>query len=193
MKTFILALLIFTTSSYSQAANYLFDKVHTQILFSVSHLGYSHSTAAFTDFDGSFNFNKRDYSQSEVNVSINVASVNFNDATWNEHMLDKKWFDAEQFPTMTFASTRVIPTGETTMDVVGDLTIKGVTLPVTLNVTVNKVGVQFGKRKAGFSARTTIDRTRFGLDTYSGMIGNTVDIRIEVEGFKQSTDSKSNS
>lgn len=188
MKRFLASLLIIACSPLANSAEYLFDKVHTQILFSVSHLGYSNSTAAFTDFDGQFNFDKRDYSQSSVNVTINVASINFNDATWNEHMLEKKWFDAEQFPTMAFVSKKVVPTGYMTMDVVGELTIKGVTLPTTLAVTVNKVGVQFGKRKAGFSAKTTIDRTDFGMDTYAGMIGSEIDINIEVEGLKQPTD-----
>ena len=188
MKRFLASVVIFACSSLGYSADYLFDKVHTQILFSVSHLGYSTSTAAFTDFDGQFNFDKRDYSKSSVSVTIHVASINFNDATWNEHMLEKKWFDVAQFPTMEFVSTKVVPTGEKTMDVIGELTIKGVTQPATLAVTVNKVGVQFGKRKAGFSAKTTIDRTDFGMDTYAGMIGSEIDINIEVEGLKQSAD-----
>jgi polyisoprenoid-binding protein YceI len=188
MNRIIATLLIVMLSPLAQAADYLFDKVHTQILFKVSHLGFSHSTGAFVDFDGKFNFNKNDYSDSSVNVTIQVASLDMNDDTWNEHMLDDKWFNASKYPTMEFSSTRVIPTGDSTMDVVGQLTLKGVTKPATLKVTVNKVGVQMGKRKAGFSATTRIDRTQFGLDNYAGMIGNDIDIHIEVEGLKQSDD-----
>jgi polyisoprenoid-binding protein YceI len=188
MNRKIATLLLIMLSPLSQAADYLFDKVHTQILFKVSHMGFSHSTGAFVDFDGKFNFNKNDFSDSSVNVTIQVASLNLNDDTWNEHMLDKKWFDVNKYPTMEFTSTKVVPTGESTMDVIGQLTIKGVTKPATLQVTVNKVGVQMGKRKAGFSATTRIDRSQFGMDTYAGMIGTDIDIHIEAEGLKQSDD-----
>lgn len=185
MNRFISALLLLVLSSFGHSADYEFDKVHTQILFSVSHMGFSHSNGAFVDFDGRFNFNKRDFTDSSVEVTIDVASLDLNDATWNEHMLEEQWFDVKNHPTMVFKSKQVIPTGDKTMNVLGDLTLKGVTRPATLAVTLNKVGVQMGKRKAGFSARTTIDRTDFGMDAYAGMIGTEIDIRIEVEALKQ--------
>ena len=168
------------------AADYKFDKVHTQILFSASHAGFTTSTGAFVEFDGYFNFDEEDFSQSRVQVIIQTDSIDMNDTTWNDHMMGKKWFDVANYPTMVFKSTSVKKTGDKTMDVVGDFTLKGVTKPVTLKVTFNKIGTLFGKEKIGFSAVTTIDRTEFGMKASTSAVGTKIPIRIEVEGVKVS-------
>ncbi|MBX2807908.1 MAG: YceI family protein [Cellvibrionaceae bacterium] len=185
MKTLLFTALLTLVAPLAMAADYAFDKVHTQILFSANHLGFSTSTGSFVEFDGSFYFDEADFGQSKVNVTIQTASIDLNDDTWNSHMKAEKWFDVKQFPTMTFVSKSVQKTGDKTMDVQGDLTLKGVTQPVTLAVTLNKVGEQFGKSKAGFSAVTVIDRTAFGMKTYVPAISAEIPIRIEVEGVKQ--------
>ena len=184
MRRLLLALM-FTLSTTSFAAEYTFDKVHTQITFSASHLGFSTSTGAFVDFDGHFIFDENDFSQSSVEVVIKTKSIDLNDKTWNQHMQGEKWFFAKRYPTMTFKSTSVKKTGEKTMDVIGELTLKGVTKPATLNVTFNKAGKQFGKEKAGFSAVTTIDRTEFGMSRGVPGISAEIPVRIEVEGVKK--------
>lgn len=166
------------------AADYKLDTVHTQIVFSISHHGFSNSKGAFTDFDGQFLFDEEDFGKSSVDVTIQTASLDMNDATWNEHLSGAKWFDVDQFPTIPFKSTSVEKTGDKTMNIVGDLTLKGVTKSATMNVVVNKVGSMMGKAKAGFSAAMTIDRTDWGMDTYAPAIGAEVTIRIEVEGIK---------
>ena len=166
------------------AAEYIFDKVHTQIFFSASHAGFTTSTGAFTKFDGRFSFDEDDFSQSDIEVTIKTSSIDLNDKTWNKHMMGAKWFDAKQYPEMVFKSTEVKKTGDKTLDIVGNLTLKGVTKPVTLKATFNKAGVQFGKQKVGFSAVTTIDRTQFGMDYAVPAIGTQIPIRIEVEGVK---------
>jgi len=166
------------------AADYVFDKKHTQIFFSADHLGFSTSTGAFVDFDGNFSFDPDNVEQADVEVIIKTASIDLNDQEWNDHMKAAKWFDVEQFPTMSFKSTQVIKTGEKTMDVIGDFTLKGVTKPVTLKVVFNKIGQQFGKDKIGFSANTTINRLDFGMDANATLIGTDIPIRIAVEGVK---------
>ncbi|MBX2808331.1 MAG: YceI family protein [Cellvibrionaceae bacterium] len=185
MKRLLLLAALTAVTPLTMAADYVFDKVHTQIIFSANHLGFSTSTGSFVKFDGSFSFDETNMSKSAVNVTIQTDSIDLNDTTWNSHMKGKKWFDVEQFPTMTFVSKSVQKTGDKTMDVKGDLTLKGVTKPVTLAVTLNKIGEQFGKNKAGFSAVTVIDRTDFGMKTYAPAISAEIPIRIEVEGIKQ--------
>ena len=167
------------------AAEYNFDKVHTQITFTVSHLGFSTSTGSFVDFDGHFTFDESDFSKSSVEVTIDTNSIDFNDKTWNNHMKGEKWFFTKRYPKMMFKSTSVKKTGEKTMDVVGDLSLKGITKPVTLSVTFNKAGKQFGKEKAGFSATTIIDRTEFGMKRGAPAISAKIPVRIEVEGVKK--------
>jgi polyisoprenoid-binding protein YceI len=105
-----------------------------------------------------------------------------NDATWNEHLSGDQWFNVAKFPTMTFKSTKVVKTGDKTMDVTGDFTLLGVTKPVTLKVVFNKKGKMMQFDKAGFNATAMIDRTEFGMTTYAPMIGTDVEIRINVEG-----------
>jgi polyisoprenoid-binding protein YceI len=189
MKNGILAI---TTSALlvvggsAQAATYALDTTHTQIGFSVNHQGFSNSRGMFTDFEGTVDFDEADVGASIVDVTIQTGSLNMNDDTWNEHLSGEKWFNVSAHPTMTFKSTGVTSTGENTMDVVGDLTLLGVTKPATLHVILNKVGeVRGGNIKAGFSATANIDRTEWGLSTFAPVIGSEISIRIEVEAIQQ--------
>ena len=163
------------------AAEYELDVVHTQVLFSASHLGFSTSTGSFADIEGGFSFDESDIESSSVQVEIQVDSIDLNDQTWNDTMLGEHWFDSANYPTITFKSTDVRSTGEGTMAVVGDLTMKGVTKPLTLEIRLNKLGEQMGKPKAGFSATAIIDRTEFNLKTFAPLIGSEVSLAIEVE------------
>ena len=169
-------------SASASAEHYIIDPVHSQVLFSVSHLGFSSSHGSFVEFEGTFEFDENDIESSSVEVNIQADSVNMNDASWNSHLTGAQWFFAPKYPTMTFTSTGVTSTGESTMDVEGILTLLDEPQPVTLNVTINKVGDNMGTHTAGFSATTMIDRTTFGMETFAGFIGNEVNIRLEIEG-----------
>ena len=164
------------------AEAYKLDPVHTQIMFSVSHMGFSNPTGTFVKFEGGFDFDENNFGNSSTSVTIQTASIEMHDSTWNEHLSGEQWFNVAKFPTMTFKSTKVTKTGDKTMDVTGDLTLLGVTKPVTLKVVFNKKGKMMQFDKAGFNATATIDRTEFGMNTYAGMIGNEIEIRINVEG-----------
>lgn len=182
---YIISAVTFLATGLVSADTYQFDKVHTQIFFSASHMGFSNPSGAFRDFDGKFVYNEASPEKSSVEVTINTASIDMNDDTWNGHLQSDKWLNVAEYPTMTYKSTSVKKTGENTLAVTGDLTLHGKTKPVTLDVTVNKVGDQMGKPKAGFSAKATLDRTAFDMTTFAPMIGANVDIRIQVEGMKQ--------
>lgn len=164
------------------AESYKLDTVHTQIMFTVNHLGFSNPSGSFVKFDGGFDFDEGNFENSSAQVTIQTSSIDMNDGTWNEHLSGEQWFDVAKYPTMEFKSTKVVKTGDKTMDVTGDLTLHGVTKPVTLKVTFNKKGDMMGTQKAGFNAATTIDRTQFGMSTYAPMVGANIDIRINVEG-----------
>ncbi len=184
-----LSLIVFSfmASPALAADRYTFDTAHTQILFFVSHLGFSQSQGEFLDYDGHFTFESDDWSNSEVNVDIKTASVDMDLADWDEHLRSEDFFHVTEYPTMSFTSREVEKTGEQTGTIHGDLTLLGTTQPVTLDVTFNKAGKHpiSGKYVAGFSAETVIDRTAYGMDYGAGMIGNDVTVRLEVEGFRQ--------
>ncbi|MGH1377916.1 MAG: YceI family protein [Alphaproteobacteria bacterium] len=166
--------------------SYTFDKAHTQILFFVDHLGFSKSQGEFLDFDGSFNFDLKNPEKSNVDVTINTAGLDMDDEKWNAHMKNADFFDVEKFPTMTFKSTSIEVTGENTANITGDLTLLEVTKPVVLSVKHNKSGKHAfsGEYVSGFSATTTIKRSEFGMKYGLPMIGDDVEVRLEIEGVR---------
>lgn len=173
------------------AKNYVFDPVHTQILFSVEHLGFSFSHGAFTVFSGGFSFDPAAVEKSKVDVTIQSASVDLNDDKWNAHLKNADFLDVEQHPTIVFKSTSVEKTGDNTGKLHGDLTILAETKPVTLDVTWNKSGVHPYSKQfvAGFSATGTVKRSDFGMTYGLPGIGDDVKLVIQVEGVQQDFES----
>ncbi|MCF8496442.1 MAG: YceI family protein [Alphaproteobacteria bacterium] len=189
MRRFALFLslaLIVSRPVFAQIEVYDFDKPHTQIMFFVDHLGFSRPEGEFLDFDGSFTFDRGEPAKSHVEIAIKTASIQMDDEAWNKHMMNADFFNVEKFPEMTFRSTAIEVTGESTANITGDLTILGITKPVVLAVTHNKSGkFPFGDRYvAGFSGRTTIKRSDFGMVYGLPGVGDEVEIRLEVEGVR---------
>ena len=183
------ALLAGVSVSAAQAApqTYMIEKPHTQILFSVNHLGFSNSYGKFTDFSGTFVFDPEVPASSSVDVTINPKSVELNDTKWNDHVKAADFLDVEKFPTMTFKSTKIEVTGEKTANIIGDLTLHGVTKPVVLVTTYNKTDKHpySGKTVAGFSAATKIKRSDFGVSYGIPGVADDVVITLEVEGIQE--------
>jgi polyisoprenoid-binding protein YceI len=182
----VLAATLALSAAGAQAApvSYEFDKVHTQIIFSVNHLGFSHSTGRFQNFDGSFTYDAENIANSAVEVQVHADSLFLGTEAWDKHVKSADFLNAEQFPLITFKSTSIEQTGENTANITGDLTILGVTKPVVLAATLNKAGKHpmSGKDHIGVSATTTIKRSEFGMNYGIPNVGDDVSVRIEVEG-----------
>ncbi|MCC7304689.1 MAG: polyisoprenoid-binding protein [Alphaproteobacteria bacterium] len=179
-----LGLFVFATAGAAQAQQaFLLDKPHTQILFFVDHLGFSKSSGEFLDYEGTIQFNEAEPAKSSVDVTIKTDSLDMGDATWDEHMKAAKYFNVAQFPTMTFKSTNVEVTGEKAANITGDLTLLGVTKPVTLAVVQHNMGKHpmSGKAATGFSATGKLKRSDFGMSEGIPFVGDEVEIRIEAE------------
>lgn len=169
------------------AASYTIDETHAHAAFRVSHLGFSHTLGQFKEISGTLEFDEANPTASTVSVSINTASVDSANEARDEHLRKADFFNVEEFPTMTFTSTGVEVTGEKTGKLTGDLTLLGITKPVTLDVTFNAEGPHpFDPSKivAGFSASGEINRTDFGMAYAAPAIGETVELMIEVEARK---------
>lgn len=166
---------------------YHFDKPHTQIIFFVDHLGFAKSEGKFLDYSGSITFDRDQPENSSVDVTIPTASLDMDDEKWNEHMKGPDFFNVEKFPNMTFKSTAIEITGENLAAITGDLTILGVTKPVVLDVTFNKCDKHpFGSEyHCGFSAATSLNRSDWGMNYGLPMVGDEVEIRIEVEAVRE--------
>lgn len=173
-----------------RAADFNIDKAHTSVSFFVTHLGYSRMLGQFMDFKGAFSFDPNKVDQSNVSMVIKTESVNTRHAARDKHLRSPDFFNAKEFPEMRFQSTKVAKTGEKTGTLIGDLTLLGVTKPVTLDVTFNSMRKhplpQYkGVLTAGFSAQTKIKRSDFGMKYALGGIGDEISIVLEVEGAQK--------
>ena len=177
------AALALSASPALAAEEFAFDHSHTHVLFFVDHLGFSTTQGEFMEFDGTLMLDTEAPENSSVTVTIDAASIDTGYADRDEHLRTGDFFNVEEHPELTFTSTDVAVTGENTAEVTGDLTILGVTQPVTLNVTLNAIGPHpfNGATVAGFSATTTISRSDFGMDFGVPAIGDEIEIRIESE------------
>lgn len=175
------------TPAHAEIGTYKFDKPHTQVLFSVNHLGFSNSYGRFTDYDGTIIFDQGEPEKSKVDVTIKTASLTMDDEKWDEHLKSKDFFDVENFPDMTFKSINILKTGDNTAQISGELTIKGITKVVTLDTKFNSVGKHPMKDEmmAGFSATAHIKRSDFGMSYGVPMVGDDVNIIIEVEAIEE--------
>jgi polyisoprenoid-binding protein YceI len=165
-----------------RAGAYTLDKSHAKIMWGISHLGFSTYYGEFTDFDAQLNLDPANPANSKLNVTVNMDSVATHNDKLDAHLKAPDFFDTAKFKQATFVSTNVQQTGPTTANVTGDLTLHGVTKPVTLAVTLNKAGMSMGNAYvAGFSAETTIKRTDFGMNTYAPALGEDVKLLISGE------------
>ncbi|MDJ0894221.1 MAG: YceI family protein [Alphaproteobacteria bacterium] len=162
---------------------FVFDKSHANIAFSLSHLGFSTAHGRFGEFDGEARLDLDDPANSQLEVTIETASVDTFFAKRDEHLRSADFFNVTAHPTMTFKSTKVERTGENKARMVGDLTLLGVTKPVALDVTLNafKENPINNKMTAGFTATGSLKRSEFGMTAYVPAVGDTVALRIDME------------
>ena len=172
----------------AQTSTWVPDKAHSEVDFSILHMSLSHVHGRFGNIGGSIALNQSDISQSTVNVTIDVSSVDTGVSARDADLKSANFFDVAQFPTATFASTSVAKNGSG-LTVSGNLTVHGVTKPVVLQVE-GPVGPAQGmdhKPHAGFSATTTVSRSAFGIATQypASVIGDDVKLTIELDAAKQ--------
>ena len=147
------------------SGTYELENTHGYITFSYSHLGFSTPHVGFNSFDVTLDANSEDPTQSKVQVTIDAASIDSRVDEFDKHLNGADYFDTANHPEITFTSTGLVATGDNTFDVTGDLTVKGVTKPLTLAATVNKAAnhPMRGVPTIGLSATGTISRSEMGL------------------------------
>ncbi len=187
-STTLLATLI-GSALVAAPARYELDPEHTTVFFTVDHIGYAATLGVFGTVNGSFTYDMDTQELSDVQVSIDAASVNtFNEAR-DGHVRNKDFLDVSNHPEITFTASGGTPEGQNSGTVTGDLTVLDETRPVTLNVTLNKAAAYpFGHKRLvlGLSLDASINRSDFGMmyAVENGLVGDQVDIRIETEAMK---------
>ena len=181
-----IALLLGATAASAAPRDYRFDTVHTQVFFSTSHLGYSHPSGRMHVSGGFVRFDADDWKTAQVDVTVDVASLDMGDAAWNDKLRSREFLAAGRYPTARFVSKSVEKTAERSGVVHGTLTLLGATRPLDLSLTFNKAGVDpyTFRSTIGFSASASLKRSAFGMTKYLPDIGDVVDIHIEVEGLR---------
>ncbi len=166
-----------------KAGAYALDPAHASLVFKVDHLGFSAYIGRFERFDATLDFDADRPETARVEAAIDIASLDVANDDFAATLLGAGWFDRGQYPQAVFRSTAIERTGEATGRMLGDLTLKGVTAPVALDVTFNGGAQELlrGGYVVGFSARGEFSRKAFGVDRFDGLVGDTVRIEIEAE------------
>lgn len=170
-----------------EAGTYAVEPVHTRVLFSVNHFGFTTYYGEFTKAEGTLVLNPTKPDDSTLDVTIATNSVSTPSEKLTGELKEKDWLDAAAFPAITFKSTKVVKTGADTANVMGEMTMHGVTKPVTLNAKFGGAGVNPLDKKftTGFQVSGQIKRSDFGVKTYVPMIGDEVDLIISGAFEKQ--------
>jgi polyisoprenoid-binding protein YceI len=160
---------------------YVVEPSHTRVMFGVSHKGFTTYYGQFSKVSGTLNLDTKNPAASKFDITVPVETISTTNTTLDEELRNKPWLDSKTYPSITFKSTSVKPTGANTADVTGDFTFHGVTKPLVLKVKFNAAGMDPQEKKytAGFDVRGQLKRSDFGMPVAAPLIGDDVDLIIE--------------
>ncbi len=186
IRQLTLATLFVACGTAAQAAEtYTVDPVHSSISFMISHAGISNIHGRFNDFSGKITIDKDDPAKSSFALSIPVESIDTNNVKRDEHLRAPDYFNVKQFPTMSFQSTKVKAVDDG-FEVSGDLTMHGVTKPVSFTLKGGQKVVEFpkGTQRVGMVSEFAISRSEFGVDAEPKGLGDEISIVVGIEAAK---------
>ena len=168
------------------AADYKLDDTHSFVQFRIQHLGFSWLYGRFNTLEGTFSYDESKPESARIKVDIDAASIDSNHAERDKHLRGKDFFHVDEFPKATFVSTAYTPTSENKGVLNGELTLRGVTKPISIEV--NQVGAgddPWGGYRRGFHGTTTISLADFGIPYDLGPAARTAELMLNVEGIRQ--------
>jgi polyisoprenoid-binding protein YceI len=185
----LLPLAALAADADTNAETWRLDPVHTRVMFAISHAGFSNAIGTVSGSTGTLVFDPEDWTTASLKATVPLSRLDLGDAKWNEATLAGNLLDAKEHPTAEFVSERVEPIAPDRARVHGTLTLRGVTQPVALDVTLNALKrhpLPPFRRTVGFSATATLSRKAFGITAWSSVIGDSVELRIEAEAVRHS-------
>ncbi len=193
IQTILLSVMILAAATFLQAAVYQVDTAHSTVGFSVKHLMITNVRGEFTEFSGTVHWDPQNPEAFSAEAVIKVPSINTRNERRDNHLRSADFFDAENHPEMKFVSRKVTRSADGKLQVIGDLTIRGVTRQVTLDIEGPTPPIKdpWGNERIGAVATTTINRTDFGLNWNQALeaggvvVGEEVTITLELELVKQ--------
>lgn len=189
MRTLLFSFLALSlTTTPASAAKYELDRSHTSVSFTAPHLMVSKVKGRFDHFDGSFDFDEKNMKLDAISVAVKTDSINTNEKDRDKHLRSPDFFDVAKYPEMTFKSTRVEYKKNKPQKVHGDLTIRGITKPIVLEVEYDgTITDPMGNQVVAFEASSKVNRKDFGLnwnkalDKGGWVVGDEIKIAIEGE------------
>jgi len=169
-----------TNPATVQSGHYVVEPYHTRVLFAVSHFGFTTYYGDFTQVSGTLDLAAGKRADSRVSISLPIATVSTTNPKLDEELKGPQWFNAAVFPTASFQSTRITPTGPSSAKVEGNFTLHGVTHPLILDVTFHGAGINVVDHNytVGFDATGTLKRSDYGVTTYVPLVGDEVQLII---------------
>jgi polyisoprenoid-binding protein YceI len=186
LRRVLLSTLLVASLPVLAAQKYEIDTTHTQVQFTWNHFGFSNPSAMLEKISGDFQFDAADPTKSTIAVTLPLDGLHTGVPKLDEHLKSADFFDAAKFPSITFKSTKVEKSGADQLKVSGDLSVHGVTKPVTLAVKVNKIGdnPMMKAASAGFDTDITIKRSDFGVDKYIPNVSDDIKVHITLDSHQ---------
>jgi polyisoprenoid-binding protein YceI len=187
MKVLVFSLFAFGFSAFAAVDKYSVDNAHASVVFKINHMGFSNVYGMFGDVNGEVQFDEAKPDSSKMEFTIKADSVDTKNAKRDEHLRKPDFFDTKAHPTISFKSTAMKKIDGKTYDVKGDLSLHGVTKPISFKLTRFRTGKDpMGATKTGGEARFTIKRSEYGMKNMVGedKVGDEVELMISMEGAK---------
>ncbi len=186
----VAALALLATSLPAQAQRYVIDTkgAHAFIQFKIPHLGYSMLLGRFNTFEGEFTYDEDNPGAAKIAVDIDVQSIDSNHAERDKHLRGRDFLAVDEYPSARFESTSFKELGGNQAEMTGNLTLRGVTKPIS--IAVNHIGHgpdPWGGYRRGFEGRTTLKLADFGIDYNLGPASREVDLYLSIEGIREAT------
>lgn len=189
---FTLIIIAVSVISLNAQTSWKIDAAHSNVIFNVSHMVIAEVTGNFKEFNATLVQNGEDFSGGKLTATIKVSSIDTDNEGRDKHLRSADFFDAEKYPEITFVSKSIEKISDKNYKVTGDLTMRGVTKSVVLDMKFNgQMNDPWGNTKAGFKATTRVDRKDFGLgwnkvlETGGLMVGEDINIIINTEMNKE--------
>ena len=180
----LLALLACAPVAAGEPPRYAFDPVHTRVMFAIDHAGFSKAIGTVSGSEGSLHFDADDWSTAKLEVTVPMQRLDMGDSGWSASVFAPRFLDIKRYPQARFVSTRVERREGNRGTLCGELTLHGTTRPLCMELVLNKIArypLPPFRRTAGFSARTSIKRSDFGMKSWRSLVGDEVELRIEAE------------
>jgi len=188
----LLALLACMPATAGDPPRYVFDPVHTRVMFTIDHAGFSKAIGTVSGSQGSLHFDPEDWSSARLDVVVPMNRLDLGDSSWTASVFAPRFLDVKRHPQARFVASGLQRQTGNRGQACGQLTLRGVTRPLCLEVVLNKVGrypLPPFHRTIGFSATAMLKRSDYGMTRWQSLVGNDIELRIEAELFRSDAES----